>query len=268
MYFRYDDLSLEYREQLVRDIGQYSVALLGISKQKAEEELDFCGCGTLVSASGSNYILTAAHVWEKKVANFDGIGLTLRENVDERFRIERESVAVDVIHRHRDQHGWDSWGPDLCFLKLPPSDVAKISAFKSFYNLTKRRDAMLSSSVDIAMGIWMLMGAPAVAGCFTKKHASLEYQGWFTGIREIHERDGFDFLDVEGDRSLPHSCGMSGGGLWQVMLNRSKSTQEFSVTEINLEGTAFFELDDASIRCHGRRSIYGNLPRPDDPRNK
>jgi len=153
---------------------------------------------------------------------------------------------------------------------LPPSKVATIKAGQGvFYNLDKRRDAALANEPDINMGLWVLMGAPAASAELTPTHAALEFMGGFTTVHEVHTRDGFDYLDVGADLSIPDVPptfgGVSGGGLWQVLMKRA-TTGEFSWEHkgLNLEGLAFYEFPPADgrriIRCHGRRTIYGAMP--------
>jgi hypothetical protein len=90
---RWYDQSSGLADKIGREIGKYSVVLLSVTGYDENEQLRFCGSGSLVSIGDSAYILTAAHVWAS-FENAVGIGLTLdKEDVDHRFFIGVHSIV-------------------------------------------------------------------------------------------------------------------------------------------------------------------------------
>jgi len=86
-----DELPQKVCEGIVRDIGNFAVAIFGISRIGNDETLTFCGSGTLVSAGDAYYVLTAAHVWTKKIQPCEQMALTLLEGGFHSFRVDRAS---------------------------------------------------------------------------------------------------------------------------------------------------------------------------------
>jgi len=252
-------------ENIVRDIGSFSVALFGISNSTGDERLTFCGSGTLVSSGDFRYILTATHVWTKKLRAAEQLALTFVEGASHRFAIDTQTVTPDISFG---PGAMEEWGPDFCFLRIPPAYVGRIEVYKTFYNLDKRREHALTSQLERDAGPCVLMGSPSeLFDELSDKHANWQFPGWFSRIQDVHSREGFDYLDVGVDLSLseiPSSFGgVSGGGLWQVLIGRSTQTGDF-LWKRNLEGVAFYASPAVAgrriIRCHGRHSIYGNMP--------
>ncbi len=264
-----DELPQQVCEGIVRDIGNFAVAIFGISKIRNIETLTFCGSGTLVSSGKDYYVLTAAHVWTKKIHSSEQMALTLLEGGFHSFRIDTRAVVVDAILGPGEP---EEWGPDFCFLRIPDTLVGTIKVYRSFYNLDKRRNVALGSVVDVRNGPWVLMGSPEELGKFTNQQAEFEFPGWFSNVQQVHHRGNLDYLDVGVNTSLPgipsSFGGVSGAGLWQVPITRSATTGEFSWVsrDVSLEGVAFYQSPVAEgrriIRCHGRHSIYGNMPDP------
>src|SRR2546427_11451879 len=102
--------------RIVRSLGNYTVALLGISGPKEDERLRLAGTGTLVTIAGLYYILTAAHVWDRILNLARAVGITLRENVDHCYPIQRKLIVPFALPRPVES---DEWGPDLAFLRIP-----------------------------------------------------------------------------------------------------------------------------------------------------
>ncbi len=235
-------------EKVVRHLLNFTVALFGENRNGG----DFCGSGTLVSVANSLYILTAAHVWDS-LRSYPWVVMTLKESVDHCFEmITRTIEASEII---KPQEGWGEWGPDLCFLRLPPYYVNSIQTYKTFYNLTKRRDQTGN------LEWWALMGAPQARGNFTERHADFAITGDFLGIAAVHDKDGFDYLDIGVDLSLAEApssfAGISGGGLWRLTFTESGSGQ--FTWNFALKGVAFYQSPVVDghrfIRCHGPKSI-------------
>jgi hypothetical protein len=255
------DFPQEDLDRLVRDVGKYSVAVLGVRQQGDPVPLHFIGSGSLVSVSEACYILTAAHVW-REIKRYPKMALTLKEAQDHCFSIDTESVVATTSGAVQTVE----WGPDLAFLHLPPESVSTIEAAQGvFYNMSKRKEAALRTAPEMRFGVWLLMGAPAASAVLRPNHAALQITGFLAAIPRQHNRYGFDYLDVNANLSspgVPRSFGgVSGGGLWHIMTNvTSKRQFWWSHEGINLEGVAFYQSDQTEgrrfIRCHGRQTIY------------
>ncbi len=87
-----------------------------------------------------------------------------------------------------------------------------------------------------------------------------------------HTRGDFDYIDFDVDVSFPgiprNFGGVSGGGLWKVLIYRSASPGEIDWLRV-LEGVAFHQSDLANghriIRCHGEQSIRATIPNARTP---
>lgn len=179
----------ETHEEIVRRIGDFSVAVFAIGEG---HPLKLGGSGTLVAVADSHYLLTAAHVWEKVLKDSEEIAITLQEDQDHSFGIRTDAITTATVGPELPEE----WGPDLCFLRVPPDFVRRIEAYRTFYNLSKRKEDGLSSAPDVDEGWWVLMGAPAATGHFTPNHASLEITGYFTVVERLHQRGDFDYVDL------------------------------------------------------------------------
>ncbi|MCU1305881.1 MAG: hypothetical protein JWN45_576 [Acidobacteriaceae bacterium] len=250
----------ELKHEIVRDIGSFAVALLAVFPSPQGDMLRLAGSGTLVNFGEDHAILTAAHVWEEVLKSAAKFGITVTENIDHRFLIDTNAI---VPLRLQKPTGWNEWGPDIVLLRIPNEFVGKINAHKSFYHPTIDGIAKFDSN---HVEMWMLMGAPSEFGKFTQNHADLEMQGTFLGDEIPHERNGFDYLDFRisvPSPGVPQSFGgVSGGGLWKVMLYYSNKIQWAR----NLEGVAFFELPieagKRTVRCHGPETVSSMLSPP------
>jgi hypothetical protein len=81
-------------------------------------------------------------VWSKELRFFDYVALTLKEKNFHEFLIDRPLIEPFEVSSTDDEE----WGPDLCFLRIPPVKVGIIEAYKAFYNLSKRREFALNQS--------------------------------------------------------------------------------------------------------------------------
>ncbi len=244
------------RERIVRNLGDFTVALFGIFRAP-QERLKLAGTGTLVVNAGRHFILTALHVWEEVLKAADQIGITMREDTVHCTAINRCDVVPFGLSNSR---GWNEWGPDLVLLSVPATDVGRIGAYRSFWNVTAQRE--INAAVIESL---VLMGTPAALGTFTETFADVQINGMFLGPEVRHTRGEFDYLDYEIDLSLdvPRKFGgVSGGGVWQVYIYWAPSTGEID-WKMSLHGVAFFQLpivgERRAIRCHGPESIRAAL---------
>ncbi len=244
------------RDSIVRNLGDFTVALFGIFRFP-QERLRLAGTGTLVVQDGRHFILTALHVWEEVLKTADQVGITMKEDTVHCTVIDRRAILPFGPPKPQD---WSEWGPDLVLLSVPTEDVGRISAYRSFWNVTAQRAinaAVLESLV--------LMGTPAALGTFTETFADVQINGMFLGPEIQQTRGEFDYLDYEIDLSLdvPREYGgVSGGGVWSVYVYWVPETGEVD-WKMSLHGVAFFQLpiiaERRSIRCHGPESIRAAL---------
>ena len=227
------------------------------------------GSGTLVAAGKCHAILTADHVLAGLPDSGD-IALILPSRLGPRTT----QFILSMNHVHKITLGKASRtpeGPDLGLIALASNDVARLAPTKSFYNLSKRADRMLSSPPQLEPGAWLLCGAPeeweAMVPASNGQPQSKVFRGTAGAgkVREGVSDAAFDYLEFEAryddDYEGPQSFeGFSGGGLWQAELTERNGSIE--VGELLLSGVAFFQSELANkvrtIYCHGRRSVYKN----------
>jgi len=244
--------SIEFRDKIIRSVGNFTVALMGIYERP--ERLDLAGTGTLMTIAGAHYILTARHVWDDKLAHADYVGLTLKPNIDHKYAIRRTDFTTVGLPK---PSAWNEWGPDLMLLKIPEEKVGAIKAYRSFWN-PARRIEIKNEVIELTV----IMGTPGELGTITDTHADLQITGLFVGDEKLQSVGGFDFLDYKIHRNIQpglprHLGGTSGGGLWRVWVFCSKERDEIDWT-MGFHGVAFYQLDiDADptiVRCHGPES--------------
>lgn len=249
------------------DLLDYAVGFVKIPQERADALL--AGSGTLVSACGVHAILTAAHVINE-LPKSSPVGLILSNRIERPFHrldVDMQLAEKKVIARGCE----DARGPDLGLLILSPTDVGRIEATgKSFYNLSKRRDRMLTDppplNTDgrlVLSGLvdeWTRDVAPEGGFAWVKIFQGLLALAGLAGQRREGE---FDYLSLRVDYDEaykgPQSFkGCSGGGVWQAVLGKRDGRLE--VHELLLVGVAFYESsiegNRRSIECHGRTSIY------------
>lgn len=244
------------RERVIRNLGDFTVALLAIYNG-SNERLALAGTGTLLVTEKAHFILTARHVWDEALSEADQIGLTLKPERDHKYGVSRDEFVVFGLPRPAE---WNEWGPDLALLRIPAESVGTIGAYKSYRNVQGRLD--INAEV---LEVTVLMGTPAELGEFTDTHAEMQITGMFLGPEKVQEQDGFDYLDYEMDLSYPelprNFGGVSGGGVWRVFLYCSQDGE--IDWKVQLHGTAYYQLpiveNHRTVRCHGPKSITAVL---------
>jgi hypothetical protein len=247
------------RNDIAFHVGKFTVILIGIRYKDGCLEFEQSGGGTLVTALGWPFILTAAHVWQH-VAKFDQIGIIIR-NGDNHFSLPRDVFRAEYSKRRS-----EAWGPDLAFIRIPSEFKGLIeSQHKVFYNLDKRRKNIINGKRELKTGVWVLAGAPAESS--VREELSLKMRGMvgLTGIDRILRKGKYDYLDCSAvylrRSTVPKSFrGVSGGGLWHVELRRNPKSRRMRMQGLTLEGVAFCQLrrlqNRRRIRSHGRVAIY------------
>jgi hypothetical protein len=225
------------------------------------------GSGTLVQWDNDFGILTAGHVANE----FDFGSRTL-------LRIPvlgcGHTLAIPCCLLTEVAKFYQYEGPDIALIKLPTSPfLSHLKAKKLFLNLTVRTERKLRESIGTT-GLFLLSGGPAALSQnrapdhgFSRlvDSPSMRFQGLF---RKRFTKDGFDYVEVEAQCKktvgVDSLGGVSGGGLWRVMVAQSKVAERHHYHGVALAGVAFFQrpmkLDGTRILlCHGGESIFTRL---------
>ena len=266
----YDDLQrLGVLDDLATTLGMFSVAFIKLSDGPGQQDAFLGGSGTLVRVGNHLGVLTADHVLtalpkEQVGLAFPPLGadtpqrIVVRTDFNLRLRVGPASSTQS--------------GPDIGVLLLRPADAAKIPSSSAVYNLSLRQERVLAEPRDIGAGGWFLCGVPdewkklvPATGTFTTVRTFRGFCGAGVVSRERID-PAFDYLDLDvtayGRYEGPDSFqGVSGGGLWQIVLEESQG--QIRIAEHILSGVAFYQLVDAgrptTVVCHGRRSIYSSV---------
>jgi hypothetical protein len=193
------------------------------------------------------------------------IGLVL-SNTRGRTTVEARSLRLVEIGRALNG---DEGGPDIAAVILSADIASSLEAKKSFFDLTSHRDRMLDGALDVNDGIWVLLGY------VEELTTATEGTGHYSKIMRFEQRalgclpeapltaGEHDYFNVPvHSKGQPWEVrdfrGMSGGGLWQVTLERVGG--QLVVRQPLLAGVAFYqgpvEGDRSWVRCHGPQSIY------------
>lgn len=247
-------------------IAQYTVALNRVFRINGKPDSRLVGTGTLVNIAGLDCILTADHV----LAEFkepDKLSLMSSFKGEPRGH----EFALSHLGIHRIARGKiDETGPDIGLIVLPQQSIGALRSEKVFYNVDKRSQRFSGKYLERDLGFWFNCGivgeTERVLEPLPNTSSLRGYEGLCGASANPAEwNDGlFDYLDVRidygGREDLPQTFGgMSGGGIWQVLLRR---TQEGTIEpeDYVLSGVTFFqtavEKATRQLRCHGRKTIY------------
>ena len=249
------------------DLSDYTIGFVKFQLEANPVDAVLAGSGTLVSAHGVPSILTAEHVISN-LPNKGQVGLVALTRFGP--QLHRSTIYMEHVRRISIARGSeDSKGPDLGLLVLSPIDARDLGSRKLFYNLSMRRDRMLTGPPPADKGAWVLCGMADEWTEDVPPPKGYERVKMFRGLCGAGELCGeriegaFDYLsfevkydeDYEGPRRYK---GFSGGGLWQLLLENCNGSMK--VNEKILSGVAFHESplveDRRIIECHGRRSVY------------
>jgi hypothetical protein len=257
------DLPPTLIEAVVQQLAHYTIAFLRPKSVGNEWDADLLGTGVLVATGRQRAILTAHHVLQElpatgRISIFIG-RTTLPHTLD------TEGLSVIKIARGTQ----DAIGPDLGAIVLAPQIAGSIAARKSFFNLDRYRDVVLSSPPAFDDGVWFAQG-------FLEERTAVRPDRTETGpTKFLYNFTGcggpdaspqigdFDYLEFPVSHASRHEApvswgGMSGGGLWQVRLKREDG-QLVPLSPV-LSGLMFYQHPttptECGVRGHGRRSIY------------
>jgi len=257
------DLPPALVEAATYDLRQFTVAFLRVNDKTGGRQPELLGSGVLVSVGGTSAILTAHHVIQV-LPRTGRLGLLL-ERTCEPHSVDTQGVAFLEIARGTR----DSVGPDLGAVILAPGIASGVAAIKTFYNLDTQRERMLYNPPGLGDGVWVAQGfleertvvTPNPDGRgFTKGFYNFSGVGGPEFGDRIDEFDYFEFpVSEAATQDSPRSWGgMSGGGLWQIMLKREGD----GVVHLPplLSGIIFYQQPTTDTQCgvrgHGRRSVY------------
>ena len=261
---RIGDIPQTVLDDVENTLRHYSVTLLAFWERPSDPLMPL-GSGTLVSVGARRFILTAAHVWDELI-RAERMHLPLYDGPS--FSIPIDRIRPSVLH------GGGEWGPDVALLELAESDASTISARKSFVNLVQQKGTLPPDPANPRDCLWAVYGmigehSHVDAQAATEHRpktvtASLRGGAYFSVVRATHEYQGWDYLDLGAKLDLsgvPLSFGgLSGGGLWQIDLNRMKDESVKWAGKRYLRGVAFWQSGVAGerrlIRCHGPRSLF------------
>ena len=265
--FQVRELTEELKDKISEAIKPYVIFMVGINDQGKNESLDLLGSGTLVKYRNFYGILTANHVIQAR--NFkeaQRIGFSIIEGPI-KFEIENYSLVTHPIGEYGHKIG-----PDLALIELPSIKLYQFKEHKAFLNLEKASLEDIINNYN-NNGVWIISGCANESAIRLGGNRNFHeiiaftYTFWFGGFDRVWEKDGFDYIEAKAiydeENEPPNSFrGVSGGGLWQVPLNRVESG-DLEIVNFILAGVAFYQteiVDDYRfVRCHGKMSIYSKL---------
>lgn len=260
------DIPIAVLDQVEKGLRHYFVPILAFWAERPVPELKLIGSGTLIDIAGKGYILTAGHVWAA-TAGADSLHLLMMSG---RSRVEIPCIDISASTIW-DRAASSEWGPDLALLEIPAPQLGSIRACKSFLNYGLQSDNFYQHPSKYEKTLWAVYGVVDEFSDVTVNqqerslNAELVGRAFFGRVTETHDREGFDYYDTGANLQLPgvpsSFGGVSGGGLWQVGLEISKSGEYSWNGRRGFRGVAFWQSSNSDgqriVRCHGPRSIFG-----------
>lgn len=252
-------------------IAQYTVALNRVFRYNNKVDSQLIGTGTLVTIAGIDCILTADHVLAA-LQESDRLSLMSSFKGEPRGHTFRLShLGICRIARG----ATDETGPDIGVIVLPQKNIGALRSEKIFYNVDKRAERFAGGYLPLDHGFWFNCGIIGETQKILDPQSRFQSLKGYEGLCGASanpcesEDSAFDYLEVRIDYGLNRSDlptsfgGMSGGGLWQVLLNRTP-TGAIEPKDYVLSGVTFFqtalEQGVRKLRCHGRKTIYECVP--------
>jgi hypothetical protein len=230
----------EMPQALINEIAQSlqrsTVALIKIFVgDNGQNNATHIGSGTLISIGEIYGILTAQHVINE-LSNGCHLGLTIgREGQEVNFSIPKTYLNIIDVGIPKEEE----YGPDLSFVFIPPVHVSTIKATKYFFPILIDQERALKDSTP-KEGVWCICGSPEVMTLeetseqFNKVLSFCNYCG-IGGIPNYFHKNGYDYCEIAVDyrqsNNIPQKFnGISGGGLWQIVLESEKILKPKSYT--------------------------------------
>lgn len=252
--------------QIANQLHRYTTALfkLWIDNKGQRQGLQI-GSGTFVSIGGGYGVLTARHVAEQLTDPY-ALGLSVaREGQEDSMGVKRASMRIFEVGKP----DIEEFGPDLAFIILTDwDDVSTIQASRSMYPLDTFQEELLNNPPPNDAGIWFFCGSPEAYFAEEKSERGFSKilsfrQMCYGAIPSVmHERGDYDYIDLDAeanDSLLTSYAGMSGGGLWQVTVEKLDDGSILPKRFL-FSGVTFYQGTRSNgirfIRCHGRKSVY------------
>lgn len=198
--------------------------------ERGNKQAMHIGSGTFVIIKGIHGILTAQHVTRTLSGDYS-LGLTVtREDEEQEFKVDKSSIKIIDVGTSVTEE----YGPDLSFIILADWDkIGTIKVSKSFHDLSRDQEELLTNPPATDFGIWFVCGAPGERTRIEQSRSSFgeifAFQDYCAagGVQREYERGNYDYfemdIDVVSEADIPHNfAGMSGGGLWQVTVARAE----------------------------------------------
>jgi hypothetical protein len=238
------------------------------------------GSGTFVECNSQFGILTAHHVIREGIG-FDSfgsssakkLGVAIATNYYCKPELELQYTQPHEIGKPHDKY--NEFGPDLIFLEiLDREKLGTIKACSSFWNMPSQNN-LVNDCYNDSSCIWAVCGLPQnwiyeMPSSNFDKVIGCQVLIGFGGVERRFDKDGFDYFDVAVDcnpqNDIPHTFkGMSGGGLWKILLSCTGNLQDLKVSDSIFSGVIFYQTELKQnrrvIRSHGAKSIYEIFPR-------
>lgn len=240
------------------------------------------GSGTFVQCDSCFGILTAHHVIGKGIGldsfkNYSDkkLGIAIKENFPRALEFDLVHIRPHEIGRPRNQK-YHEFGPDLVFLEiLDEENLGTIKAHSSFWNISPQ-DSLVNDCYNDLSSVWAVCGLPE--GWIRIKEGISNFEKVYdcknlvglTGIEKRFEKEGFDYFDVSvnynSKNDIPDTFkGMSGGGLWKILLSCTENLQDLKISDIIFSGVIFYQTklkeNRRILRSHGAKSIYEVFPK-------
>lgn len=190
--------------------------------------------------------------------------------------IHKDSIDIqglEYLEIARGHRGSDR--PDIGAIIIAPNIAASIKsnqANKVFYNLEIRRDFLLKTPPNVGNGVWFVNRFIAEGTITILDHGGYALLRGFQNLSGrcspepvvvVGNHDYFSFPVSQGGSFVAPKRfgGISGGGLWQVLLTLD-SNGNLCHQYPFLSGVVFYQEFDiikgsaARCLCHGRLSIY------------
>lgn len=258
-------------ETILADISErlswYTIGIVKESSTTKKSDISLLGSGTLIEFNNVFAILTAQHL-TKELNNVEQFGIILDKN-EHRFFLNRQHVSFIEFSSSQKS----AKGPDLALIKLHGNIVEIFKAKKSFYSLSLFKDCGVLNHLCYQEGLWNLSGF--IEGLTKQSDSIYAFDSTKafcllngpTIINEYYEEDNFDYcravVNYEENINIPQSFGgMSGGGLWKIILKITKDSVP-KIDKAILCGVPFYETgmenNQRKIICHAHKSIYDNI---------
>lgn len=260
-----EDIPSTLLEQATQRIGNYTIGFVRVDDIPAGEDATLLGSGVLAKAGDNYVIITASHVIDV-LPDKGRLGLILF-NKGQKTTIDINGIHYVDIEWNKEK---ENEGPDIAYVVLSKSIASSLSASKSFFILDNYRSTLLSNALEIDQGFWTAQG-------FVDEMTREEYEpgrsrvvkgyccfGAYGGVTNYSDDGKYDYIQYHIDgrmivRKPADFKGMSGGGLWQIIL-RFDSEGKLQISKILYMGIVFYQTpfqENVSIlKCHAYRSIY------------